>query len=206
VPIAADHQIVIEQILSHPAVYRAWQAPFVEQKLAPFLENSSISPNDRVLDVGCGPGTNAGVFAPTGYVGADLSSDYIESARKRFPLHRFEVWDITKPGPSLGKFDVALINSVFHHLSDDETVTVLGALHDFLENGATIHIIDLVLPPERSLARSLAKLDRGEFPRSIEHWQSLFGSLMDVTMLKPFRVGLFGTRMWDMVYVRGAAR
>ena len=30
------------------------------------------------------------------------------SRRQSFPMHRFEVWDITKPGPSLGKFDVAL--------------------------------------------------------------------------------------------------
>jgi SAM-dependent methyltransferase len=196
---------MIDQILSHPAVYRAWQAPFVKQKLTPFLANSSIGPDDRVLDVGCGPGTNAGVFAPNGYVGADLSPDYIDSARKRFPQHQFEVWDITKPGPNLGMFDVALINSVFHHLSDDETVTVLGALPSFLNDGAAIHIIDLILPPDRSLARSLAKMDRGEFPRSIEHWRSLFGSLMDVKMMEPFRVGLFGTRMWDMVYVQGTA-
>lgn len=196
---------MIDQILSHPAVYRAWQAPFVKQKLAPFLANSSIGPDDRVIDVGCGPGTNAGVFAPRGYVGADLSPEYIDSARERFPEHQFEVWDITKPGPDLGRFDVALVNSVFHHLSDVETVTVLSALPDFLNPGAPIHIIDLVMPADRSVARSLAKLDRGDFPRSLDHWRSLFGGLIEVKMMEPFRVGLFGTRMWDMVYVQGVA-
>ncbi len=58
-------------------------------------------------------------------MGADLSPEYVASARERFPEHQFEVWDITKPGPDLGTFDVALINSVFHHLSDAETATVL---------------------------------------------------------------------------------
>lgn len=196
---------MIDQILSHPAVYRAWQAPFVKQKLAPFLANSSIGPDDRVIDVGCGPGTNAGVFAPKGYVGADLSPEYIDSARERFPEHQFEVWDITKPGPDLGTFDLALINSVFHHLSDAETETVLTSLPEFLRPGSPIHIIDLVLPPKRSLARTLAKLDRGDYPRSLDHWRSLFGGLMDVKIVEPFRVGLFGTRMWDMVYVQGVA-
>lgn len=196
---------MIDQILSHPAVYRAWQAPFVKQKLAPFLANSSIGPDDRVIDIGCGPGTNAGVFEPKGYVGADLSPEYVDSARDRFPQHQFEVWDITKPGPDLGTFDVALVNSVFHHLSDAETVTVLSALPSFLRGGAQIHIIDLVLPPDRSLARTLAKLDRGEFPRSLDQWRTLFGGLMNVKILEPFRVGLFGSRMWDMVYVQGAA-
>jgi trans-aconitate methyltransferase len=194
---------MIDQILSHPAVYRAWQAPFVKQKLAPFLANSSIGPYDRVIDIGCGPGTNAGVFTSKGYVGADLSPEYIASARDRFPEHQFEVWDITKPGPDLGTFDLALINSVFHHLSDDEVVTVLSALPGFLKSGSAIHIIDLVLPPDRSIARTLAKLDRGDFPRPLGHWRSLFGGLMDVKLMEPFRVGLFGTRMWDMVYVQG---
>ena len=197
---------MIDRILSHPAVYRAWQAPLVEQKLAPFLANSSIGPDDRVIDIGCGPGTNAGIFQPRGYLGADLSPDYIASARERFPDHQFEVWDVTKPSPDLGTFDVALINSVFHHLSDSETATVLTSLPGLLRIGAPVHIIDLVLPSDRSLARMLAKLDRGEFPRSLDAWRSLLGGLIDIKLFEPFRVGLLGSRMWDLVYVQGIVR
>lgn len=197
---------MIDRILGHPAVYRAWQAPLVGQKLAPFLAKRSIRPHERVIDIGCGPGTNAGVFPPEGYLGADLSPDYIASARKRHPEHQFEVWDITKPGPDLGTFDLALINSVFHHLSDSDTKTVLTSLPGLLRPGAQIHIIDLVLPPDRSLARLLAELDRGEFPRSLDEWRTLLGALLNLTVVEPFRVGLFGSRMWDMVYVQGVAR
>ena len=195
---------MIDRILRHPDVYRAWQAPLVSQKLAPFLANSSIGSADRVIDVGCGPGTNAAIFAPTGYVGVDLSAEYIASARERYPHHQFEVWDITKPGPDLGTFDLALINSVFHHLSDDETSTVLRALPKFLRAGAPIHIIDLVLPADLSLARMLAKLDRGEYPRPLEDWRALLGDLLEVKTFEPFRIGLLGSRMWDMVYVQGS--
>lgn len=197
---------MIDRVLSHPGVYRAWQAPFVKQKLTPFLGNSSVRRTDRVIDVGCGPGTNAGVFEPNGYVGVDLSSRYVDSARARYPEHQFEVWDITKSGPDLGSFDLAFINSVFHHLSDAETGTVLTSLPRFLRTGASVHIVDLVLPPDRSVARTLARMDRGEFPRSLDHWRSLMSDLIDVNVFEPFRVGLFGTRMWDMVYVRGSAR
>lgn len=196
---------MIDQILRHPAIYRAWQAPFVNQKLKPFLANSSIAPEDRVIDVGCGPGTNAGIFSAKGYVGADLSPEYVASARERFPHHQFEVWDITKPGPDFGIFDLALINSVFHHLSDVETETVLKSLPELLRPGSPIHIMDLVLPPDRSLARVLAKLDRGEYPRSLEHWRALMGGLLDVKIFEPFQTGLVGRRMWDMIYVQGIA-
>ena len=196
---------MIDRILSYPAVYRAWQAPFVKQKLAPFLANSSIGLEDRVIDVGCGPGTNAIAFEPRGYVGVDLSPEYVSAARLRHPGHRFEVWDITQPGPDVGQFDLALINSVFHHLSDTETKTVLDGLPGLLRVGAQVHIIDLVLPPDRSVARTLAKLDRGKYPRPLEEWRSLLGGALDITTFRPFRVGLLGSRMWDMVYVQGEA-
>lgn len=196
---------MIEEILGHPLVYRAWQAPFVRQKLHLFQSRYSERAGQRVIDIGCGPGINARVFPPDRYVGVDLSETYVHDARRRMP-HRFEVWDITQPGPSLGSFDLALINSVFHHLSDEQTRTVLAALPDYLNPGATVHIVDLVLPSDRSLARTLAKLDRGNYPRLLEHWRALLGSQMSVGYFEPFRVGLLGTRMWDMVYVEGSFR
>jgi hypothetical protein len=51
----------------------------------------------------------------------------------------------------------------------------------------------------------LAKLDRGEYPRPLDHWRSLLDGLLDVKIFEPFRIGLFGRRMWDMVYVQGVA-
>jgi SAM-dependent methyltransferase len=189
--------------LSRPWIYRAWQAPFVRQKLRPFQDRHTPDDTKRVIDVGCGPGTNARLFSPGNYVGVDLSEKYVIDARRRLG-HRFEVWDITQPGPNLGTFDMALVNSVLHHLSDDETKTVFRALPWYLNQGATVHIVDLVLPEDRSLARTLARLDRGDFPRSLDHWRELFGGLMTIHHFQPFRVGLMGTRMWDMVYVEGS--
>jgi hypothetical protein len=134
-----------------------------------------------------------------------LSESYIDYARNHYP-HRFEVWDLTKAGPEVGRFDLALINSVLHHLSDDETHHVLSALPRHLNPRATVHIIDLVLPREPSLARLLAKMDRGDYARPFEHWQRLLGSHLDISHFEPFRVGPFGTRMWDMVYVEGSPK
>jgi SAM-dependent methyltransferase len=196
---------MIKEILGHPLVYRAWQAPFVEQKLRTFRSHYSRFDVGRVIDVGCGPGINSRLFAPDRYVGVDLSERYVADARRRLP-HRFEVWDITKPGPELGKFDHALINSVFHHLSDEETKTVLDALPHYLSPGAVIHIIDLVLPDQPSLARTLAQHDRGLYPRSVESWRDLFGRSLQVSRLEPFQVGMFGARLWEMIYAEGSIK
>jgi SAM-dependent methyltransferase len=196
---------MIKQVLGHPLVYRACQAPFVNQKLSPFRSHLPQPGVGRVIDVGCGPGINSRLFTPDQYVGVDLSERYITDARRRLP-HRFEVWDITKPGPDLGRFDRALINSVFHHLSDDETELVLKALPEYLRPGAVVHIIDLVIPDEPSLARTLARHDRGMYPRPVQGWRDLLGRSLHLSCVEPFRVGFFGARFWEMIYVEGSIR
>lgn len=195
----------VKNILGHPAVYRAWQAPFVKQKLAPFQKRVDLIRVPRVIDLGCGPGTNAGIFSPAQYVGVDISVEYIEYARSHYP-HQFEVWDITKPGPELGTFDLAFVNSVFHHLSDEETNQVLRSLSIHLNYDASVHVIDLVLPEQPSLARTLARLDRGEHPRHIEHWRELLDGHLEIELCETFYIGLAGVRMWQMIYVTGSVR
>ena len=51
-------QSMIRDVLAIPAVYRAWQAPFVRQKLRPIVSRHDLSTVGRVIDIGCGPGTN----------------------------------------------------------------------------------------------------------------------------------------------------
>jgi trans-aconitate methyltransferase len=195
----------VKSILGHPAVYRAWQAPFVRQKLAPFQKRVDLIRVPRVIDLGCGPGTNARIFSPAQYVGVDISAEYIEYARRHYP-HQFEVWDITKPGPELGTFDLGFVNSVFHHLSDEEANHVLGSLSGHLNPDASVHVIDLVLPEQPSLARTLARLDRGEHPRHIEHWRELLDLHLAIELCETFFIGIAGVRMWQMMYVTGSVR
>ncbi len=64
-------------LLERPCqTYRAWQAPFVQEKLGPILRHNHLACVRRVLDVGCGPGTNAPLFAGVDYVGLDINDRY----------------------------------------------------------------------------------------------------------------------------------
>jgi SAM-dependent methyltransferase len=74
----------IERILEHPAVYAAWQAPFASQKFAPVERHLAHHDVRRILDVGCGPGTNAPRFAGADYVGVDINERYLVIAREKF--------------------------------------------------------------------------------------------------------------------------
>ena len=63
---------MIERLWERSSVYRLWQRPFERQKFAPVSLALSKLDVQSVLDVGCGPGTNAAYFKEVPYVGTDL--------------------------------------------------------------------------------------------------------------------------------------
>lgn len=192
-----------ERLLELPAVYSAWQAPFAAQKFAPverWLRDHTVG---RVLDVGCGAGTNAARFAGCDYVGIDVNERYLQTAGAAF-RGRFVQADLTTCDlSSLGTFDMILANSFFHHVSDADVERILGQLSRLLSPDGTIHILDLVLPPRTSLAWMMARLDRGRYARPIEHWHTLFCAAFDQQLFEPY---MFGGRLWSMVYFQGRGR
>ena len=76
----------------------------------------------RVIDLGCGTGSNAIYLAQHGFdvVGVDISSRAIAKARKKAQAAdvevRFLVGDATELPPELGPFDFALDVGCFHSL------------------------------------------------------------------------------------------
>lgn len=189
----------LSDLLDHPRLYRAWQAPFVGKKLAPVL-SYGVPPAARVLDVGCGPGINAALFDSHGYVGVDLNDAYIRDARKRFSGHRFEVRDVTTGVSDLGGFDVVLMNSLMHHLDDSGAASLLASVAE-LDVTEDVHILDLVLPEEPGIARTLALADRGEHPRSVGEWENLVADAMPIKLVHTYPVGLVGVDLWRMVHI-----
>jgi SAM-dependent methyltransferase len=193
----------IERILEHPAVYAAWQAPFVSKKFAPVERHLTDRDIRRILDVGCGPGTNAPRFAGADYVGVDVNEDYLAIARAKYP-GRFIQADLqTAELSSLGTFDTILVNSVLHHLPDAAVARILLQLHDRLGPDGRVHILELVLPERRSLARLMARLDRGHYARPLAAWRDLFDAHFERVSIEPYE---FAGHLWAMVYYQGKAR
>jgi len=192
-------------LLEIPWVYRLWQAPFQEQKLAPLMRHNDMSQVRSVLDVGCGPGTNAPHFRAMQYLGLDINPDYIEQARKRYGMH-FEVADATRYQVQGEAFDFILVNSFFHHVGDEDSDRILSHLATLLTDEGRIHVLDLVLPPQPSPARVLARMDRGDHPRPLEAWHVLLGRHFEPDVFEPYNLGVAGLPLWKMVYFRGRPR
>jgi SAM-dependent methyltransferase len=184
-------------------LYRLWQAPFAERKIAPFLRHADLSRPLRVLDVGCGPGTNARHFANCDYLGVDINRAYIRDAERRFGP-RFRVADVTSMRIDTGEgYDVILVNSLLHHLPDAAVDRLLAHLVTLLSDRGAVHILDLVLPTRTSIARLLARLDRGDFPRPLEQWREIFSRHFESAAFEPYPLGLTGLTLWSMVYFQG---
>ena len=193
----------IEWILEHPTVYAAWQAPFVSQKFAPVERHLRHQDIQRILDVGCGPGTNAPLFAGADYVGVDINERYLAIARAKY-RGRFIQADLqTADLSSLGTFDTILINSFLHHLPDEAVRRILRQLQNLLDPDGVVHVLELVLPERRSLARMMANLDRGRYARGLAAWRDLFDAHFEPLSVEPYE---FAGGLWAMVYFQGKAR
>jgi len=193
---------LLERVLEHPAIYQRWQAPFVAQKFAPAERHIRHTTIRRVLDVGCGPGTNAARFEAAAYVGVDINARYLAVARSKFP-GRFIQTDLSTADLSpLGAFDTILVNSFLHHLPDAAVNRLLSQLSALLQPRGRVHILELVRPDRLSLPSLMARLDRGRYARRIQAWTELFERHFHSLVIEPYT---FGGGFWAMVYFQGTA-
>ncbi len=98
--------------------------------------SAGVSRVDRVLDFGCGDGDAApmlrSVLGAREVVGVEVSPAMLARARARHPWARFELVDAL---PTLGAFDVAYCNGVFHHIAVAERAAAVRRVHDALRIG-----------------------------------------------------------------------
>jgi SAM-dependent methyltransferase len=196
----------IANIMANVTAYRLWQAPFAEKKFLPVVKYNDLRNVQRVLDVGCGPGTNTSHFKHCEYVGLDWNESYVEYARRRYQRDFFvaDVCDYVPPQGQL--YDFILVNSFFHHIDDENTHKILKVMKTLLAPGGHVHILDLVMPDRPSIARLLAQWDRGDFARSLDHWREIFSGTFSPVMFEPYPLTGFGVTLWSMVYFKGRSR
>jgi SAM-dependent methyltransferase len=197
---------ITDWLLERPLVYRLWQAPFEKAKLTPVLLNADLSSVRKVLDVGCGPGTNAKCFAHQEYLGIDLNPAYVRFARERFG-RRFEIVDVTAVDDAWladqGQFDFILVNSLMHHIDDRAGRRLLRSLRSVTAAHGHLHLLELVRPASWNLSRVLAHADRGKFARSPSEWQRLWDGLFEPVVVEQFFLRACGLKLWSMIYLKG---
>jgi len=167
----------LRSILANPVAYNLWWKAVGGPAWAAVLVSQYIQPRagSRVLEIGCGPGTIAGYLPNCGYVGFDISSKYIERARKRFPAAQFVCERVN--AFSLAEqqsFDTVLALGIVHHLEDLEATRLFQIAYDALKFGGKLVTFDGVWTDHQSaVARWLLARDRGEHVRSEREYVSI---------------------------------
>jgi cyclopropane fatty-acyl-phospholipid synthase-like methyltransferase len=160
----------IRSVLAIPAAYNLWWRAVGGPAWAKVLVGQYVQPRAgaRILEIGCGPGTIAGYLPDSEYVGFDMSSKYIEMARKRFPQAQFVCERVSQF--SLAKqqsFDAVLALGIVHHLDDQEARQLFQIAYDALKSGGKLITFDGVWTNDQSAAaRWLLARDRGEYVRN----------------------------------------
>jgi ubiquinone/menaquinone biosynthesis C-methylase UbiE len=163
------------------------------------LVSSYFTPDARVLDIGCGDGTNAAFLTRKGIsvVGVDFSSDLIRRGKQR----HLELENLLFEGNALSldfadrAFDVAIMTGVLHHIysREDQEKAVREALRIVRNDGVLIiRESNLINPLFRLFWNYIfpltSKIDRfgGENWIPARHIKRLFGKRVDRTCFFTF--------------------
>ncbi len=129
----------------------------------------------RILDVGCGSGRCVTrLFRPERdfIVGLDLDESYIRLAATLFAPCRFMVGDAAVLPFAPGRFDVVLLSSLIHHLSDEQSRRLLDSLTKAITRTGTILLSEPIWS-RNPVSNFLLTCDRGEYVRHSEEYRRL---------------------------------
>ncbi len=166
-------------VLGHPAVYNLFQWSVGAVKVRYMcVEALAASPDDRVLDIGCGTAYYLDRLPPCDYHGFDTDSRYIAYARRRFGErgHFYDQPYTEEQRAGLPPFDRVMLMGLLHHLHDGECHALLDLVARSLAPGGRVLSLDTVLFEGQSrLSQLLARHDRGIFVRSPEAFSAIAG-------------------------------
>ncbi len=173
----------IRSVLAIPEAYQLWWQAVGGPTWAKVLVNEYIRPSAgvRVLEIGCGPGTIVRYLPQSEYLGFDLSSRYIELAKRRYPQAQFECERVSRFSLAERRtFDVVLALGIVHHLDDAEARQLFQIAYDALKPGGKLVTVDGVFTDHQSAAaRWLLARDRGEYVRNESEYVSLASQVFE---------------------------
>lgn len=118
------------------------------------IEVSGVTAQDTVLDVACGPGLVACVFAEQAkqVTGIDLTPAMIEQATQRQQAQgllnmNWQVGDVTQLPYADASFSMVITRFSFHHFVEPQTV--LQEMWRVCKSGGTVMLVDVALPPKK---------------------------------------------------------
>jgi ubiquinone/menaquinone biosynthesis C-methylase UbiE len=169
---------LVEQISDHPVLFIFIRGILENDfKAIRAVIRRHLKPGSGVksLDLGCGPGAFATLFAGDEYVGVDLNARYIAHAQEHLP-GRFVCRDARQTDFEDAYFDQLLIFGLLHHLSDDDVRAVLDEALRLLKPGGSLLAIEDIpsISKLNLVGRLIHRVENGEHIRPSEEYRRLY--------------------------------
>lgn len=112
-------------------IFEYWDSDFCD------FVATEWSEGDRILDLGCGPGSLWPYWeklpSPGRLVGVDLSPGMIEQAQRKHPEGEFAVGRAHQLPFESGSFDLVIASAVLHHIPDEHLPAALDEIARVLD-------------------------------------------------------------------------
>lgn len=183
------------RFLEIPSVYTFFQAIIGAHSARRKIIQNKIPLFDgaRVLEVGCGPGTNLDYLSRTiDYTGCDISEKYIRYAQNKYDgrghFVKAGVGELTTK--NLGSFDFILSIGLLHHLTDSEGQILGSEALELLNQRGCFIAIEPCYSEERSrLEQWIDSNDRGKYIRSSKDYVQILSSSFSKIETQRFKEG-----------------
>lgn len=175
---------LIRPVLNRPFFYEFYHRLIGANYRSRVLVHDYIrpKPDDRILDIGCGPGNMLPFLPECKYLGFDANESYINSARERYQ-HRGEFVCQRVSHHTVqqfGAFDIVLALGLVHHLDDSEAQDLFRLGYTALKPGGRMITNDgCYIPGQSAAKRYLLSRDRGQYVRTQEQYLKLAREYFD---------------------------
>jgi len=168
-----------------------WHSDKPDKELIALIKKGRVKPN-KVLDVGCGAGTDAIFLASKGckVTAIDISYEVIKIAQKRAKKAKVKVnfiaHDFMKTEFESGSFDFINDRGCFHHINPIERESYAAKINDVLRKNGYYYL--------RCWSDKEEESERGPFRISKGEIKNTFSKYFKLGKIKDFRFGGKGAR------------
>ena len=187
------------------SAYRNIVVPLQGRKTFDFV-NGHYNIGMKVLDFGCGTGSNSKLFNPDDYIGAEVDYSRIESSFKNYPKYKFEKIPIINSSKDKlpwkdNSFDIVFISLCLHHISAKICKLIFKELRRVLKSNGKIIGIEPALINGKYFSNILMNiLDAGDYILPPNKYKDMYQSesfkATDINVVKTF-----GYNLWQYIAI-----
>ncbi|MCK5283610.1 MAG: class I SAM-dependent methyltransferase [Nanoarchaeota archaeon] len=148
--------------------------------------------DSKVLDFGCGTGSNSFIFKAENYLGVDIDKKRIDFASKLSPEYKFKVIENNILPANNNYFDYICVFAAIHHIPDYIFQGYIKEFKRVLKAHGKIIMIEPVFSENHRFNNWLMKtFDDGKFIRYEKEYKKLFSKDFSITFYKRFKKFFF---------------